>query len=490
MDSLAYRSIFDHLHQGIICFDIDGKIVYANQKAQQHFQLSEKQLLEATLPEFVNYFTPDGCSPMSVEDFPFYTVLSEKKELTDLMTGFKVPGQENASWFNLNATPVLSGENEVLFVVLSFSKSKYLETEETFSQLIKNSYDTLVLIDSNGIQRYVSDSCEKSHGYKPSELTDINVIEEMIHPEDQPRVLQSFQRVLEQDDFHAGVQYRHKHKNGGWVYLEAFASNQIKNPHINAVVLNIHDITERRLYEQKLKENEAHLTELNATKDKFFSIIAHDLINPFHSIVGYGDLALHHLRNEEYEGLEKFLNVIQSSSQATLDLLMNLLDWAQSQTGRIKFYPEILEITPLIMGILNLFFGPAEQKSITIYVELPPDLKIYGDKAMMSTVFRNLISNAIKFTRTGGEIVVAAKPEANKIIFSVSDNGVGMTSEAISKLFKIEEGLSTLGTKNEKGSGLGLILCKEFAEKHGGRIDIDSAVNEGTVIHFSIPNAD
>lgn len=401
MDSSIYRSIFDHLNQGIICFNIDGEIVYANRKVEQYFLLPEEKLLKSPIHEFLTRFTLDGYSAIPIENFPFYTVLAEKKELTDLMIGVIIPGQESARWFNVNASPVLSEENEVLLVVFSFSESRYLETEETFSHLIKNSYDTLVLVDSNGIQRYVSDSCEKSHGYKPSELTDIKVIEEMIHPEDQPMVLQAFQQILEQDDFHAGVQYRHKHKNGGWVYLEAFASNQIKNPHINAVVLNIHDITERRLYEQMLKENEARLTELNATKDKFFSIIAHDLINPFHSIVGYGDLALHHLHNGEYEGLEKFLNVIQNSSQATLDLLMNLLDWSRTQTDRIKFYPETIEITPLIMGILNLFFALAEQKSITIYVELSPDLKINGDKAMLSTVFRNLISNAIKFTRTG-----------------------------------------------------------------------------------------
>lgn len=488
MDSSVYRSIFDHLDQGIICFDIDGKIVYANRKAEQYFQLTQDQIIKATLPEFVRHFTLDGSLAMSVENFPFHTVLSEKREFTDLMIGVKIPDQESARWFNVNATPVLSNENEVKLVVLSFSASKYLETEETFSHLIKNSYDTLVLIDSNGVQRYVSDACIKTHGYQPSELKDIKVIEEMVHPEDQPRVLQAFQRVLEQDDFHAGVQYRHKHKNGGWVYLEAFASNQIKNPHINAVVLNIHDITERRLYEQKLKENEARLTELNATKDKFFSIIAHDLINPFHSIFGYSDLALHHLYNGEYEGLEKFLNVIQNSSQATLDLLMNLLDWSRSQTGKIKFYPETIEISPLITGILNLFIGPAEQKSITINVELSPDLKLYGDKAMLSTVFRNLISNAIKFTRTNGEIIVGAKPDSNKIIFSVYDNGIGMTPEAIKKLFKIEEGHSTPGTGNEAGSGLGLILCKEFVEKHGGEIEINSTLNEGTLIRFFIPN--
>ena len=247
------------------------------------------------------------------------------------------------------------------------------------------------------------------------------------------------------------------------------------------------DITEQRLAEQALKEREASLHELNATKDKFFSIIAHDLKSPFNSIIGFSSLLERQVQEKDYAGIEKYAVIIQNSSQQALNLLMNLLEWSRSQTGRMVFNPESFDIVGLINQSIELLNASALQKSITIYSETPVNLPVFADKAMIGTILRNLISNAIKFTDAGGEVVISTKQILNEIVVSVADTGVGISRESIGKLFRIDENYSTLGTQKEKGTGLGLLLCKEFVDKHGGRIWVESEPGKGSTFLFSIP---
>jgi len=248
------------------------------------------------------------------------------------------------------------------------------------------------------------------------------------------------------------------------------------------------DVTDQKLAEQCLLENESRLQELNATKDKFFSIIAHDLKSPFNSIIGFSNLLVRQIEEKDYEAIEKYASIIQSSSQQAMDLLMNLLEWSRAQTGHIIFTPEKIDFAASINQVTELLFAFAQQKSITIYSEMSVNLSFFADKAMINTILRNLISNAIKFTNVGGEIIISAKQMLNDLVISVSDNGVGMDEETTLKLFRIDQNHSTLGTAKEKGTGLGLLLCKEFIEKHGGRIWVESEPRKGSKFHFSIPN--
>ncbi|MCX6307941.1 MAG: ATP-binding protein, partial [Bacteroidia bacterium] len=249
------------------------------------------------------------------------------------------------------------------------------------------------------------------------------------------------------------------------------------------------DITERKQAEQALVESEARLQELNATKDKFFSIIAHDLRSPFNNVIGFSDLLTKKIEEKDFEGVEKYAGIIQNSSQKAMDLLMNLLEWSRSQTGRMVFTPEQVDLVDLMNQSAELFIGAAEQKSISIATEAPSVLRAFADKTMMSTILRNLISNAIKFTHPGGHIVISAQQLPDELIIGVSDNGVGITKDTIDHLFQIDQSHSTLGTNSEKGTGLGLILCKEFIEKHGGKIWVESMENQGSNFQFSIPRA-
>jgi len=256
---------------------------------------------------------------------------------------------------------------------------------------------------------------------------------------------------------------------------------------LNEVLYIVRDITEKTQAVKALKINEARLRELNATKDKFFSIIAHDLKSPFNSILGFSGLLSEQLKEKDYENIDEYANLIKQSSQNAYDLLMNLLEWARSQTGKLEFSPEYFEMVVFVNQTILPFNNLAAQKSIVIKTDLPNMLPVYADKHMVSTVIRNLISNAIKFTRPGGAITIKAKKQHNEILISVSDNGVGISKNRTENLFRIDQNTSTAGTANEQGTGLGLILCKEFVEKHKGRIWVESEENSGSTFTFTLP---
>jgi len=266
-----------------------------------------------------------------------------------------------------------------------------------------------------------------------------------------------------------------------------FVSNVYLVDDRKVIQCNIRDITERRIADEALKKSEEALQKLNATKDKFFSIIAHDLKSPFNSIMGFSELLVEQVKNKDYNGIEKFAGIILNSSQRAVDLLMNLMEWSRSQTGRMEFIPEHFELVDFMGEILFMFDDIAGQKSIIIKKNLPSKIPVFADKAMINTVIRNLVSNAIKFTKTGGEIIITATEKQNEILVSVKDNGVGIPHSAVDKLFRIDENYTTSGTNKEQGTGLGLILCKEFIEKHGGKIWVESEEGKGSMFSFIIP---
>lgn len=264
--------------------------------------------------------------------------------------------------------------------------------------------------------------------------------------------------------------------------------------HIQYLVPTIKTVLKLRKMQDKvekaqisLRQSEALLRELNATKDKFFTIIAHDLKNPFSAIVGFSNILTDQISKKNYEGIEEYAEIIKNSAERAMSLISNLLQWSRSQTGRMEYTPESFDIVTLVNEITELSNDSARQKSITITCELPARATVFADKAMMSTILRNLVSNAIKFTNSGGRIIISALQKRNELMVSVCDNGVGIKKDDINKLFRIDENYSTRGTQKETGTGLGLILCKEFILKHGGKIWVESEPGKGSTFYFTIP---
>lgn len=241
--------------------------------------------------------------------------------------------------------------------------------------------------------------------------------------------------------------------------------------------LNINEEVER---EKRLSEYSDQLKEANTMKDQFLSIIAHDLKNPFNSIMGFSDLLVNNLDDYDHEKVRRFISIIDQSAKHTLELLDNLLVWTRSQLGGLSFTPSAINLVDIILENVNLVISQASQKGIQIVVKPVPDIFIQADKNMINTIVRNLLTNAIKFTPLNGMVVVSVNEDPNHIELSIKDSGVGIKPENLEKLFKIDNKFTCVGTANENGTGLGLILCKEFIEKHGGTIKVDSTFGIGS----------
>ena len=244
-------------------------------------------------------------------------------------------------------------------------------------------------------------------------------------------------------------------------------------------------LIEEQKSEMQTKNSE--LNELNATKDKFFSIIAHDLRNPFNAIIGLTDILLINLDSLDVQKLQRTLENIKGSSQQAHELLENLLLWARTQTGTISFRPEPLDLKLQAEESIELVAVQAARKNISIVTDFSTVSLISGDINMVNTILRNLLTNALKFTPRNGEVRVGISQNNGFCIISVKDNGIGIPADRINNLFRIDTAHKTKGTDQEPGTGLGLILCKEFIGKHGGRLEVESEVGKGSEFRVIIP---
>jgi two-component system sensor histidine kinase/response regulator len=228
----------------------------------------------------------------------------------------------------------------------------------------------------------------------------------------------------------------------------------------------------------------------NAAKDKFFSIIAHDLGNLFNGLLSFSDILTNKTIALSEREKEEFLGIIQESSQQGFALLRNLLEWSRVQTGRIHFQPEYQNLKGVVDANIVLLRGNIKAKNINMLSDISPSLEVFADSNMFNTVIRNILSNAVKFTPEEGKITVSARKNGKFAKISVTDTGIGIADSELPKLFKIDVNYTTLGTNKEKGTGLGLILCKEFVEKNGGEIWVESEEGKGSTFYLTLPARD
>lgn len=249
--------------------------------------------------------------------------------------------------------------------------------------------------------------------------------------------------------------------------------------------INTH-LTIRKL-QQQLQEKNQELHELNARKDKFFSIIAHDLRNPFAGLLGLTRMVIEDLDTWSKEELQRVLKDLGNSAENLYELLENLLNWSRLQRGVMEYFPTHLNLAPLAEHNAALFATMAAQKQIMFINDIPPETYVFADEQMVNTVLRNLLSNALKFTPTGGRVELALLRQESRIIVAVKDSGVGIPETDLVKLFRLDVKYSNVGTAGERGTGLGLILCKDLIEKNGGTIGVESEVGKGTTFRFTLP---
>jgi len=256
---------------------------------------------------------------------------------------------------------------------------------------------------------------------------------------------------------------------------------------ITGYIVHITEITERKKAEELLAKQTKELQEVNATKDKFMTIVAHDLKSPFNAIIGFSDLMLQNFDQLDHDTFLVGLKTIESASTHAYKLLENLLIWAQNQTGKSKFIPEKINIKAQITESIKLIEGVAISKKIKISVSVRKDIYVLADKNMLDSILRNLISNAIKFSFRGEKIKISVTKFETEIQISVSDKGIGISPERLHAIFEIDKYINTSGTEDEQGTGLGLILCKDFISQHNGEIWVNSTPRVGTSVSFSLP---
>lgn len=273
-----------------------------------------------------------------------------------------------------------------------------------------------------------------------------------------------------------------------------YFSNELNYFHARCAKLNENEVIIISSEISKLKKSEIQLIQYseelkqnNADKDLFMQILAHDLKNPFHTLLGFSDLLLRNFRSFDNQKIESYLSIIKQTSVKTNELLDELLLWSKAQSGKLPYNPERINVQELVNDVVEQSVINAQNKNIRFNLEIPEDTFIEADSNMIKTVIRNLVSNAVKFSNVEGEILINSETNETNVLISISDNGIGISSEDQKKLWNYNKPHTTQGTDNEKGTGLGLLICKDFVEKHGGIIWVESEEGKGCNFKIKLP---
>lgn len=394
------------------------------------------------------------------------------------------------SMFN-SFSPFETTEKFGVFAILDFTSHKMKEgiirdSEARFKNMANTAPVMIWISDVEGLFSFVNKVWLEYSGGELGTQLGMNWLNK-VHSEDLQKLMNDYKSAL-RNEKPFSIEFRLKNKNGNfeWMLIKGKPRFNPDNIYMGFIGSCI-NIQEQKEIEAKISKLNKELVETIATRDKFFSIISHDLRSPMAGLMGLLDIL-----NYSYDSLEEIekrelIRDATSVTKTTYTLMENLLEWSRIQTGTINYQPEILNVYRLVENISDLYGQNVKNKSILLRNDTKPEQLIYADKSMTETILRNLISNAIKFTHNGGSIIVSSEIDDKMMIIKVKDSGVGIDKENIENLFRVDVNYSTKGTAKESGTGLGLIICKELAEKQKGTIWVESKKNEGSTFYFSIP---
>ena len=366
--------------------------------------------------------------------------------------------------------------------------TKLQESEEKYRNFFKTSKDCIFITSKEGEWLDMSDSAPEFFGYESKEeLKKVKILDLYENPADREEHSRRIEKQGFTKDFVVNLR-----KKDGTVINTLITSVPIKDGKGEVIAFqgSIRDITAQKEAEKALKESKKHLQELNVTKDKFFSIISHDLRSPFNSIMGFSEMLYNETEAFSKVEIKEMAESIFKTSQETYNLLNNLLEWSGTQTGRMKFEPSEIRIYNIVTSTIDLLNDNGKKKNIVISVDIPEQIQVFADRNMITTVIRNLLSNAIKFTPENGSIKIGAQDTGKFVEVTIADTGVGIKKKDIKKLFRIDTDFSTPGTAKEKGTGLGLVLCKEFITMNNGDIRVESEIGKGSRFIVSLPKGE
>jgi len=362
------------------------------------------------------------------------------------------------------------------------------ENENLFRSIFSTSPDGIVLCD---LERRIVNASNAAYRmfHVTDEINGIMQFDELIHPQDSDNFNLFLNSLLNGGSITAFAELRIVPKAGMSFWSELNASLLLDSNGItNGFIIIFRDITERKMAEAQLLQYTDELDESNRTKDKLFSIIAHDLRSPFSALLGTSKILVQEtdMEDVDIDKIRKFINILHDTAGRTYDLLINLLEWSRLQSDRIVVNPEELNLNKIIMDNVNIGQTMAMGKNIMLKYTMSDNYHLVSDKAIINTVLRNLISNAIKYTPQNGLIILSLVKKDDMYLISVKDSGAGITAANLEKLFRLDTIQSTPGTANEKGTGLGLVLCKDFVSKLGGDIWVKSTYGHGATFTFTL----
>jgi len=396
---------------------------------------------------------------------------------------------------DIQLIPVLNKKGKLTHIIGSarditekkIKEKELKEIESSYKDLFDSVTEAIYLHDKDGIFIDVNSGALKMYGYDKKDF--IGRTPEFLSAEGRNDM--NFVKDCIKKAFSGETQlftFWGKRKNGT-VFPKEVILNRGLYKGIPVIIAAARDISERYENEIKLKKFAEELQELNSSKDKFFSLLAHDLRSPFNGILGFSKVLFDEINDLSSEEIREYIGYVYTSSKNVYNLIENLLQWSKIQSGRIQFQPITMDLYEEIFRVINLYTTIAIEKKIKLLNTVPVNSFIKADQNLLNSILQNLISNAIKFTGNGGNVVISYNRNGDITEITVEDNGIGISEENIGKLFKIEAQFSTSGTNNEQGSGLGLVLCKELLTKINGFIKVDSKLNEGTKITFGFPNS-
>ncbi len=471
-----FRNIFESSGDAYFIHDEKGKIL--------EFGSQLPVLLGYTEEEFKHLSVNDIDDPINSKEFE--KRLRDFKEGNSLLfetdivkkSGGRIPVELSANLIPLQ-------DHRIYFIALrNLEKRRKAEedlrkSEKTFRTLVENAPDLIMRFDREFKHLFVNSASIPVLGIEPENFIG-KTHEDLGFPHDLCEFWeQEMQKVF--DSSKARTVEFVLPADGKDYYFEWQLIPEFESDGETVTLMAIaRDITKSKL-------NEIALKEAIQTKDKFFSIIAHDLKNPFNVMIPILGILKEELHNMSKENLREMVDLISSSVKQEYNLLESLLEWSRAQSGKIKLEPKYIDLKKIAETNINLHKAKAQEKNISIQFYSNGNNQVLADEYMISTVIRNLISNALKFTHNNGEIKIGVESNQSEIQFYVQDNGVGISPKNQKKLFRIDTNFNCAGTCEEVGTGIGLILCKEFIEQNKGKIKVNSQIGEGSKFIFTLP---
>jgi PAS domain S-box-containing protein len=481
-----YRNLVEHSPTGIIHITTEGKILEFNKKILEILGSHDAESIKE-----INCLDYPPLQKIGLSDAVIKAMETRKMVFNEASYSSKWGKKIHVRFY---VTPILNLQDKVTNLIINvedvslfkeFERSK-IKSELKYRILVENSLQAMLIISYKKLI-FANARMKELSKYDFRELaSQEDWLKLIIHPDDYLMVSANIKDALDKKKVAARNEYRYIRKDGVTRWMESLGSIVEYEGQAALLIVAI-DITERKEAESILIESEGELKKANAMKDKFFSIIAHDLKNPFNAILGFSNLLYEAYDNFDDHQRKSFIKNICTASGSTFKLLQNLLEWSRTQSGKMEINPENVDIKKAFHENLLVLRSAADNKNLMINSSIPANTFVFADNNMVKAILRNLVSNAIKFTDSGGVIDISVINNERDVEVCVADTGVGINADDLSKLFRIDTHFKTKGTQDEDGSGLGLILCKEFVEKNAGKIWAISEPGVGSKFIFTLP---